>query len=182
MAALSHFLTTQRNRPHARAFEKGAGPEFEGSTRLGCCRRRQPLQVSRLPAAILYWKNKPYLMPEAVMGACAALHQAPVYAGQGAGLKSLAQDVTWKCCALGLQWWPNWCLRRQHHVFKPYPLALGGFPPSVHRAVLRSQPGVGQAQPQGGELGFLDPWAVFLGRAGHAVDAAKAKLASAMAS
>lgn len=38
------------------------------------------------------------------MGACAATHQAPVYAGQGADLKSGAQDVTLKCCARGLQW------------------------------------------------------------------------------
>lgn len=40
----------QEKRPRVRAFGKGAGPEFEGSTRSGCCPCWQPLQVSRLPA------------------------------------------------------------------------------------------------------------------------------------
>ena len=48
-------------------------------------------------------------------------------------------------------------------------------PPSVHRAALRLQPGVGQAQPQGGAVGFFDQGAVVVGGAGHAVNAAKAK-------
>ena len=40
---------SQEKRPHVRAFGKGVGPEFEGSTRSGCCHCWQPLQVSRLP-------------------------------------------------------------------------------------------------------------------------------------
>jgi hypothetical protein len=48
---------SEKKCPRVRAFEKTAGPEFEGSTRSGCCHGWQPLQVSRLPALLILVEN-----------------------------------------------------------------------------------------------------------------------------